>query len=180
MLKRPLKNTGDASADWAIELLGKKHDRGQFSCGRSELDDFLKSYARQYSKRNLGSTYVAVPTGQVRVVGYYTLAPSEIQFDEAPPKLIKGLPKHPIPAFLLARLAVDQGESGKELGSFLMMDAFDRCLQIAQQVSFRAVKVHTIDSRAAAYYEKFGFEPFPNKPLHFAVAIETVEDMFRR
>jgi GNAT superfamily N-acetyltransferase len=163
-------------ADWIVEPLGKGHQRGEFSCGHASLDDFLKKYATQYARRKLGTTYVATQRGESRVVGYYTLAPSHIEFAQAPSKLLKGLPKHPLPSLLLARLAVDQSQRGQGLGKRLLFDAFDRCLRVAREVAFRVVEVEAIDDSAVAFYAKYGFLPFPSNPHHLAIAIETVEE----
>ena len=115
--------------DWIVAPLDKGHERDDFSCGHASLDDFLKKYASQYARRKLGSTYVAMVSGQPRVLGYYTLAPSHFEFAHAPAALLKGLPKHPVPSLLLARLAVCQSERGQGLGKYLLLDAFDRCLR---------------------------------------------------
>jgi len=164
-------------ADWIVEPLSKGHDRADFSCGHASLDDFLKKYAGQYARRKLGTTYVAVEGGQPRVLGYYTLAPSHLEFAHAPTELLKGLPKHPVPSLLLARLAVSQSERGKGLGRHLLLDAFDRCLRVAREVAFRAIEVEAIDDPAAAFYAKYGFLPFPSDPHHLAIALETVEEV---
>ena len=63
----------------------------------------------------LGTTYVAVVVGQPPILGYYMLAPSHFQFANAPAKLLKGLPKHPVPSLLVARLAVTSLERDKGL-----------------------------------------------------------------
>jgi GNAT superfamily N-acetyltransferase len=163
--------------DWIIEPLNPSHERPDFACGHASLDDFLKKYASQYARRKLGTTYVAVVAGQPRVLGYYTLAPSHFAFAHAPVALLKGLPKHPVPSILLARLAVTQSERGKGLGSFLLLDAFERCLRVAREVAFRAIEVEAIDDQAAAFYVKYGFVPFPSDPHHLAIALETIEDV---
>jgi GNAT superfamily N-acetyltransferase len=163
--------------DWIVEPLNKGHERADFSCDHASLDDFLTKYAGQYARRKLGTTYVAVVAGQPRVLGYYTLAPSHFAFAHAPAELLKGLPKHPVPSLLLARLAVTQSEHGKGLGSYLLLDAFDRCLRVAGEVAFRAIEVEAIDDQAAAFYTKYGFLPFPSDPHHLAIALETVEEV---
>jgi GNAT superfamily N-acetyltransferase len=162
-------------SNWTVEPLGKGHERATFSCGHATLDDFLKKYASQYARRKLGTTYVAIVQGQPRVLGYYTLAPSHFEFANAPPQVLKGLPKHPVPSLLLARLAVDQSERGKGLGRFLLLDAFARCLRVAHEVAFRAVEVEAIDDQAAAFYAKYGFLRFPSDPLHLVLPLEIVE-----
>ncbi len=164
-------------ADWIIEPLNATHDRADFACGQASLDDFLKKYASQYARRKLGTTYVAVESEAARVLGYYTLAPSHFAFAHAPAPLLKGLPKHPVPSLLLARLAVTESERGKGLGQSLLLDAFDRCLRVAREVAFRAIEVEAIDDRAAAFYGKYGFLPFPSNPHHLAIAMETVEEV---
>jgi GNAT superfamily N-acetyltransferase len=163
-------------ADWIVEPLRKAHQRGEFCCGHASLDGFLKRYATQYARRKLGSTYVATERGELRVLGYYTLAPSHLEFAHAPANLLQGLPKHPIPSLLLARFAVDQTERGRGLGKRLLFDAFDRCLRVAQEIAFRAIEVEAIDESASAFYAKYGFRPFPSNPLHLAIAMETVEE----
>jgi GNAT superfamily N-acetyltransferase len=163
--------------NWIVEPLNKGHDLAGFSSGHASLDDFLKKYAKQYARRKLGSTYVSVLSGQKRVLGYYTLAPSHFKFAHAPPKLLKGLPKHPLPSLLLARLAVSQTERGKGLGKHLLLDAFERCVRVAREVAFRAIEVEAIDDQAAAFYVKYGFLPFPSNPRHLAIALETVEQV---
>jgi GNAT superfamily N-acetyltransferase len=167
-------------ANWLVEPLAKGHLRGDFACGQASLDDFLKKYASQYAKRKLGTTYVAVAAGSLRVLGYYTLAPSHFAFDQAPPELVKGLPRHPIPSLLLARLATDRAERGKGLGKFLLLDALDRCLRVSSEVAFFAVEVEAIDDAAAAFYVKYGFVPFPSNPQHLVLALETIKHVLGR
>ncbi len=164
--------------NWVVEILAKDHERDQFSSGQSSLDDFLKRFANQYAKRKLGTTYVAVAKGQKRVLGYFTLAPSHFEFAHAPAALLKGLPKHPIPTILLARLAVDQTEQGKGMGKFLLFSAFERCLRVAREVAFRAIEVEALDDAAAAFYRKYGSLPFPSNPHRLAIPLETVEALF--
>jgi GNAT superfamily N-acetyltransferase len=163
--------------EWVIEPLHQRHERAEFTCGHTSLDDFLKKYAHQYARRKLGTTYVCVVPEQARVLGFYTLAPSHFEFSHAPADLLKGLPKHPVPSLLLARLAVTLSERGKGLGQYLLLDAFDRCLLVSRQVAFRALEVEAIDDRAAAFYTKYGFLPFPTNPHHLAIALETVEEV---
>jgi GNAT superfamily N-acetyltransferase len=163
--------------NWTVEPLNKGHERADFSCGHASLDNFLKKYASQYARRKLGTTYVAVVEGQPIVLGYYTLAPSHFEFAHAPADLVKGLPKHPVPSLLLARLAVTGSEHGKGLGRYLLMNAFDRCLRVAREIAFRAIEVEAIDDQAAAFYAKYGFLPFPSNPHHLAIALETLKEV---
>jgi hypothetical protein len=98
--------------DWTVEPWDRDHDRSGFACGRPSLDDFLRARVSQYEKRRLGKTFVAVPRGQRRVIGYHTLAASAVAFEHLPSGAARGLPKHPVPVVLLARLAVDRSVQG--------------------------------------------------------------------
>ena len=100
-------------AEWIVEPFGKQHERSSFFCGRSSLDDFIRSRVSQYEKRRLGKSYVAIAPGDKKVLGYYTLTASAIAFDHWPSGAARKLPKHPVPVVLLARLAVDQSAQGK-------------------------------------------------------------------
>lgn len=113
---------------WLIERLAKSHDRSQFSCGEIGLDDWLKTRAGQFDRKDLARTFVALTPGQVRVLGYYALASHRVRLEALPEDQAKGLPKIDVPVVLLGRLAVDASVHGKGLGSFLLIDALRRAL----------------------------------------------------
>jgi GNAT superfamily N-acetyltransferase len=132
------------------------HIREQFDCGDGALNDYLKRYAWQNQQTHrVGITYVAADQSQPQVViGYYTLAMSEITSDSLPDKL-KRLPYLAIPAILLARLAVDLRFRGRGLGRHLLADALDRALFIGNQVGCRCLIVDAYPA-AVGWYRKFG------------------------
>ncbi len=143
--------------------LQARHDVSAFDCGVSALNSFLQRFALQNQGSRAARTYVAT-RGEV-VVGYYTLAAGSVQRDETPARVAKGLPKHPVPVILLARLAVDRTEQGRGLGASLLKDALVRAAAAADLIGCRAVLVHAKDDAAAAFYRHFGFEPPTGQPL---------------
>lgn len=161
--------------DYLIERLGKRHSREGFDCGKPSLNDFLARLASQYEKRNLARTYVLVRSGEVKVVGYYTLASSAIEFDTLPPEQTKKLPQHPIPAILLARLAVDNSLRGQKMGARLLRDCFERCLLLADQIGIHSVVVDALDDEAAGFYEHFGFTRFLQQPSTLFLPISVIK-----
>lgn len=161
-------------AEWTIEPFGKHHDRTAFSCGRPPLDDFIRVRVSQYEKRRLGKTFVAVPPGKPRVIGYYTLASGAVVFEHLPPDAARKLPKHPVPVVLLARLAVDQSVHGQGLGEGLLFDALQRTLTLSSDLGVHAVEVDALDDAAAAFYRKYGFTALLDNPLHLYLPIATV------
>ena len=76
------------------------------------------------------------------VVGFYTLVVAQVEYDDAPDRLGKGLARHAIPLMLLARLAIATSWQGKGLGSGLLKDAMLRTLQAADIAEIRAMAVH--------------------------------------
>jgi GNAT superfamily N-acetyltransferase len=163
-------------ADWQIEPLGRDHFRGAFSCGRPPLDDFIRRLVSQYEKRNLGRTYVAVQPGEKSVCGFYTLASGAVAFETLPETSARKLPKHPVPVVLLARLAVDQAVQGRRLGEALLVDAFSRCLLLADKLGIYAIEVDAIDQQARTFYEKYGFVPLLDNELHLFLPVSTIRE----
>jgi hypothetical protein len=107
-------------------LLTAAHDLGRFDCGAIELNDFLRKHALASIGSGSARTYVAM-RGR-KLAGYYSLAFGAVTAEAAPERIRKGMPRHPIPVMLLARLAVDRSEQGRGLGKGLLKDAFRRTL----------------------------------------------------
>jgi GNAT superfamily N-acetyltransferase len=162
-------------AEWQFEPLDRSHERQDFTCGKAPLDEFIRSLVSQYEKRKLGRTYVAVRTGEKRVFGYYTLASGSIPFEDLPRDLGRKLPKHPVPAVLLGRLAVDQAAQGQRLGEELLMDALRRCLELSERLGIHAVEVHAIDAGARDFYKEYGFVALLDQELHLFLPVKTFE-----
>lgn len=165
-------------ANWVIERLADRHERGEFSCGKAPLDVFLRTQAGQYERKDVGRTFVACRPNSNRVIGYYTLAASAVEFAAVPEKLAKKLPKHPVPTILLGRLAVDTSARGEGLGRELLMDALRRVLTVAETLGVFAVHVHALDDEARAFYEKFGFVALAAQPRHLMLPLATIRAAF--
>jgi GNAT superfamily N-acetyltransferase len=158
-------------------LLTKDHDRNSFDCGVPALNDYLKKYALQNQKKYAARTYVA--TRGNRIVGYYSLAYGSVSLEEAPQSVKSGLPRHPIPVILLARLAVDSTEQRRGLGPALLKDALLRTIQAAEIAGLRAMLVHAKDDSAKRFYEKFGFEPSPIDAYHLFLRLSDILSSLR-
>lgn len=140
------------------------HETAHFACGQEALDRWIKLYAGQSQRRDAARTFVATADGQA-IVGYYTLVAGEIEHPAATPPVRRGLSRHfPIPAAILARLAVHRDHHGRGLGASLLVDALRRVARASEDVAVRAVVVHAIDERAAAFYEHHGFRPLTDEP----------------
>jgi GNAT superfamily N-acetyltransferase len=149
---------------FTVEKLIRQHAVDGFDCGQEALDLFLTRFAFVNQQADSSQTYVAL--SQSDVVGFYTLVVSEVAYEDAPERLRKGLPRHPVPLMLLARLAVSRGWQGRGLGAGLLKDAMLRTLQAAEIGGIRALAAHAKDGEARAFYEHLGFLPSPTDPLH--------------
>jgi GNAT superfamily N-acetyltransferase len=147
-----------------IEKLRRNHPIDLFTCGREELDRYLKRFALGNQQANAAQTYIALH--DTDVIGFYSLVVGDVAFIDAPDRLTKGLARHPVPIMLLARLAVNSSWQGRRIGSYLLRDAMLRNLQAAEIGGIRAFAVHAKDDPAKRFYEHFGFEPSPTDPLH--------------
>jgi GNAT superfamily N-acetyltransferase len=155
-----------------IEKLRREHNVDPFDCGQEPLNRFLVRYALQNQQAEASQTYVALADDEV--VGFYTLVVAQVEYDDAPRRLGKGLAKHPIPLMLLARLAIATNWQGKGLGAGLLKDAMLRTLQAADIAGIRAIAVHAKDDAAKAFYERFDFIASPSDPYHLFLLLKDV------
>ena len=155
-----------------IEKLHRTHAVEPFTCGRPQLDRFLIRHALQAQQANSSQTYVAVTDGEV--VGFYTIVAGEVSHAQAPERVVKGMPRHPIPLLVLARLAVHTKAQGRGLGAGLLLDALGRTLQVADMIGVRALAVHAKDEQASAFYRHFGFTPSPTDARHLFMIIKDI------
>lgn len=84
------------------------------------------------------------------------------------------MPHHPIPAVLLARLAVDESVQGRGIGAWLLRDAMLRTLSAADAVGVRVMLVQAISPDARGFYERHGFEPSPTDPLTLQMLLKDI------
>jgi predicted N-acetyltransferase YhbS len=153
------------------EPLERGHDRAGFACGEAELDRWLAEHA--LAAQASGSARVFVSTDGDRVVGYYALAAAQLQSSEASERALKGQPKgRPVPAVLLARLAVDMDHQGVGLGRSLLQDAMLRANEAAGELGIRVMLVHAKHERASNWYKRFGFEESPTDPMHLLLLMK--------
>jgi predicted N-acetyltransferase YhbS len=156
-----------------VHRLREDHDVEGFSCGREELDSWLRSHALDSERRDFARTFVVCRSGR-RIVGSYSLTMGAVRMTEAPRKLVRGLPGYPIGMVLLARLAIDRKEQGTGLGAELLADALRRALHAGESAAARLVVVDALDDQAARFYQRFGFISAPEHPLRLFRRIKDI------
>lgn len=141
-----------------IEPLEAQHDRASFACSNEPLNRYLKERATQDIRRGLARSFVATPVDEpTRILGFFTLSATSIVAADLPPELAKRLPRYPVPAALIGRLAVDQKTAGRGLGGILLMEAVEKAKVAARTIAITVIVVDPIDDAAERFYTAFGF-----------------------
>jgi len=162
---------------WREEAISRRHDRRNFDCGSSELNDYLRRFARQNHESGGAKTFVAVPPGEVaRILGYYTISPGAIEFAKVPMTVSRRLARYEVPVFRLARLAVNLANHGGGLGGELLLAAGRRALSVAAEVGGVALAIDAKSERAAQWYERFGAVRLLDDPLKLVLPLKTIAD----
>ncbi|MBB5015533.1 GNAT family N-acetyltransferase [Rehaibacterium terrae] len=145
----------------SIERLdAARHDRADFHCGVPSLDRYLHELAAQHQRRRVSTTYVLIDSAAPRrILGYYTLSFGALRLDDLPPAERRKLPRHPVPAARMGRLAVDEAHRGRGYGELLLQNAVKRCLAAGDEIACYALAVDALDDSAARFYERYGFSP---------------------
>lgn len=136
----------------------KRHDRQAFRSGIEELDEYLRCFAAQQSKKGITVVRVLVDTDAPKtILGYYSLSAAQVdavQLGEA-----AQLPRYPVPCFRMGRLAAHSAHQGRGLGRLLLGCAVERCLEARKHVAAYALLVDAKSEKAKAFYEHYGFTP---------------------
>lgn len=170
-----------STPDWQEEPIAKKHDRNSFDCGEPELNEFLKKHARQSHERGASKTFVAVDKSDGKtILGFYSLCPAALEYARTPEKVRKGLARHDVPVFRLARLAVSLTVWGQGLGGQFILAAGRRCLLAASQVGGVALLIDAKNERVATWYSSYGATPLADTPLCLLLPLATVEDALQK
>jgi len=97
--------------------------------------------------------------------------------DELPAALAGKLPRFPLPATLIGRMAVSANLRGQRLGEFLLMDALRRAWLATQQVALWAV---TVDAKKGArdFYLGYGFIATIQRPERLFYPMASIAKLF--
>ena len=163
-----------------IEALGGHHDRATFSSGRHGLDDWFRQRAGQDDKRNITRVFVAIDDASA-VVGFYSLGSFALSVRDLPEAIARKLPRYEaIPAALIGRLARDERVRGQGVGELLLADAIRRILGAGRSIAVFAIVVDAKDDDAVAFYRRYGFQPFPSRPMRLFLPAKTAAAGFEK
>jgi predicted N-acetyltransferase YhbS len=158
-----------------IERLAAHHQRGNFDCGNTDLNQFLSQQAGQLARKNFSKTYVAVAEDGVTVLGFVAVSVGQVQTTQMATQ--SKLPRYPAPILRIGRLAVDQKSQGLGCGQRLMAFALRMALDFSQQVGLYAVVVDAKHAQASRFYQTLGFAPMLDDPLCMYLPVATLQKL---
>jgi GNAT superfamily N-acetyltransferase len=165
---------------WHEEPVSKKHDREAFDCGDEALNEFLRRYARKSHERGGAKTFVAIDDAEKTILGFYSLSPASVDYARTPEIIRRGLARHDVPGFRLARLAVDRRWQGQGIGGQLLLAAGRRCILAAVEVGGVVLVIDAKNGRVARWYASYGAVPLLDAPLTLLLPLATVEAALNR
>lgn len=157
-----------------LKPITKSLSKSPFDCGYPVLNQYLRLYALKNDRLSIGKTFIAVDPDSSKIAGYLTVSTAQMTASDLPENIRTKLPRYPVPAFRIGKLAVSLDFQGKGGGRWLLFQALQKALQISESVGLFAVIVDAIDKKAKAFYLKFGFVPFWEYPLTLFLPIETI------
>lgn len=156
---------------YKVEPLGAHHRLDAFTCATHALDAWLRDHARRAAGQGT-RTYVLIEEDSGAVIGYFAIAPHLVARGELPASVGRGAPV-PVPAILLAKLALHQRLQGQGLGGELLVAALRVIVTAARSAGGRLIVVDAIDDDAAAFYRSVDFRSSPSDPRRLIMKIST-------
>ena len=156
-----------------------RETRVTFDCGWPDLNHYLAHTAPQHEKKNITRTFCGVKDGVI--AGYYALTNAVVDVSALTPDTVRRyrLPTHALPVVRLGRLGIDARYQRQGLGKRLLIDALRRVMFVAESSGCVGLMVDAKDADAARYYEGFGFQPAPEKPLLLFMPLPEILELFR-
>jgi GNAT superfamily N-acetyltransferase len=166
---------------WHEAPINKEYDREAFDCGEEALNEFLRRYARRSHELGGAKTFLAIDGADSKtILGFYSLTPASVEYARTPEIIRRGLARHDVPGFRLARLAVDRRVQGEGLGGQLLLAAGRRCLLASTEVGGVALVIDAKNERVAGWYTRYGAVPLLDAPLSLLLPLATIEAALRK
>jgi GNAT superfamily N-acetyltransferase len=166
---------------WHEEPINKRHDREAFDCGEEALNEFLRRYARKNHELGGAKTFLAIDdAGDKTILGFYSLSPAAVAYARTPDIVRKGLARHDVPGFRLARLAVDRRFQKQGIGGQLLLAAGRRCLLAAAEVGGVVLVIDAKNDKVAGWYASYGAIPLIDAPLTLLLPLATIEAALKK
>jgi predicted GNAT family N-acyltransferase len=162
---------------WVSQRLTTDHNLSDFDCGNEVLNDWLKNAAMRAQDADTARTFVWTQKDSLNVVAYYSIAPTQILRSEVSGGQSGGFSV--VPAYLLARLALDSSLQHQGLGTDLLIDALETIVMASDTSSGRLIIVDAIDDAAADFYRHHDFVPVKGNERRLVMKVATAWQSLR-
>ena len=156
----------------SIKEIQRKSLLKNFDCGIEQLNEFLSRYAIKNDELGIGRTFIALNSSNY-ILGYFTLATAQVAYQEIPDECKGKLPKYPIPALRIARLAVNKELQGNGIGKWLLSQVFIKAVQVSDITGLYLIIVDAKET-SKSFYEYYGFQRLVDEELSYFVVVDTV------
>ena len=156
----------------SVKEISPKSVLKKFDCEVEALNEFLSRYVLKNDELGIGKTFVALNENN-QIAGYFTLATAQVAYQEIPDDFKEKLPKYPIPALRIARLAVNKDLKGKGIGKWLLAQAFIKAMHVADVTGLYFIIVDAKET-SKSFYEHYGFHKFFDEDLSYFILVDTV------
>ncbi len=140
------------------------------------MNEWLIRMALRAQRSDTARTYAWSLPGSHRVVGYFSVTPTEVRRPEIGGPLSGGVSI--VPGYLLARLALDRHLHGQGLGAELLVNAISKIVSASETAEGRVIVVDAIDGRAADFYAFHRFTPVKNDSHRLVMKMATARTAF--
>jgi GNAT superfamily N-acetyltransferase len=100
-----------------------------------------------------------------------------LHIEDLPQAYREKLPKYPIPASRLCRLAVDEAFQHQKLGSYLLMDAIQRVLHVDRVMAIHSLIVDAKHEGLRNFYSRHGFLSLDGYDLKLFLPLSTLKKL---
>ena len=156
----------------SIKEIQRKSLLKNFDCGIEQLNEFLSRYAIKNDELGIGRTFIALNSSNY-ILGYFTLATAQVAYQEIPDECKGKLPKYPIPALRIARLAVNKELQGNGIGKWLLSQVFIKAVQVSDITGLYLIIVDAKET-SKSFYEYYGFQRLVDEELSYFIVVDTV------
>jgi GNAT superfamily N-acetyltransferase len=138
------------------------------------MDIWIRRFAKRSQRDSLTRVYVLVEDGEGKlpILGYFALSMCSVEVDSLSEADRARLPRYPVPAVLMTRLAVAKTRQGRGLGGALLIKAARKAVLANELVAARFFVVDAVDEQAVRFYVRFGFVSSPDEPLRLYMSLD--------
>lgn len=164
-------------SSYALEILADCHDRAGFTSGLESVDRYLRETARGHLAKGVSVTRVLIEGDfppPKPVLGFFTLSSISVDAKEWPGSP-KGLPKHPVSAVLLGRLAVATSAHQRGIGSMLGASTRQLARETIHRTGGLGMIVDAANEDVVGFHTRFGFRRVTSTSLRMFLPAASLE-----